>query len=68
MVRALAALTLFAVGLLWQRSRAVRIFRKRLIRQGLPEDVAARFAHDYRTLFRLPHLSRLGRPTQNKAD
>jgi hypothetical protein len=67
-VRVLAALILFAVGLLWRRSCAVRIFRKRLIRQGVPEDVAARFARDYRTLFRLPDLAGSGRPTQNKAD
>jgi hypothetical protein len=49
-IRLLAALIGFTIGYVWVRRRATARFRRRLRRQGLPDELADALAQDYRRM------------------
>jgi hypothetical protein len=59
--RLLAGLTAVGVGFLWERRRAVRVFRDSLRQAGLPRDVIESLTHDYRQMMSLPGLRSLSK-------
>ncbi|MEW6216928.1 MAG: hypothetical protein AB1543_04540 [Candidatus Bipolaricaulota bacterium] len=54
--RLLAALIGFAIGYVWVRRRAVARFRRRLRRQGVPDELADALADQYKAAFRFSDL------------